>query len=84
MDELPIVPRQAEEAAHRPRRSRLWPVMDGLYFGRIHGHARRGDGVPQVGNSVHAEGALGALDEEVMLPEQHEDDAEMAQVVRPG
>ena len=81
VDELPVVPRQVEEAAHRPRRSRLRPVVDGLYLGRIHGHSRRGYGVPQVGDGVHAEGAL---DEEAMLTEHREDDAEVAQVVRPG
>jgi hypothetical protein len=77
------VPHQAEEAPHRPHRARLRPVVDGLDLGRIHGHTRRGYGVPEVGDSVHAERALGALDEEKMLVEHRDDDAEVTQVVRP-
>jgi hypothetical protein len=55
--------------------------MDGLDLGRIHGHTRPGYSVPEVGDSVHAKRAL---EEETMLAEHHEDDAEVPQVVRPG
>jgi hypothetical protein len=58
--------------------------MDGLDLGRIHGHTRPGYSVPEVGDSVHAKRALGALDEETMLAEHREDDAEVQQVVRLG
>jgi hypothetical protein len=55
--------------------------MDGLDLGWLHGHTHRGYGVPEVGDSVHAERALGTLDEETMLAEHREDDAELPQVV---
>jgi hypothetical protein len=58
--------------------------MDGLDLDRIHGHTRPGYSVPEVGDSVHAKRTLGALDEETMLAEHREDDAEVPQVVRPG
>jgi hypothetical protein len=58
--------------------------VDGLDLGRIHGHTRHGYGVPKVGDTVHAKRARGVLDEETMLAEHREDDAEVTQVVRLG
>lgn len=58
--------------------------MDVLDFVPIRGHTGRGYGVVEVGDIVHAEGALGSLDEETMLAEHREDDAKMMQVVRLG
>jgi hypothetical protein len=37
--------------------------------------------VSEVGDNIHAERALGALDEETMLAEHREDDVEVTQVV---
>jgi hypothetical protein len=44
----------------------------------------RGYGVPKVGDNIHAEGALGALDEEAMLAKDREDNTEVTQMVCPG
>jgi hypothetical protein len=84
VDEFPVVACEPEESTHRPGRARLRPITDGLHLGRIHGHARRRDGVAEVGDGVHAKSALGTLNEETVLSEHREDDAEVAQVVRPG
>ena len=55
--------------------------MDGLDLGGIHGDAGGGDGVPQVGHGVHPKTALGAFDEQPVLPQELEDDAEVPEMI---
>ena len=59
------------------------PVTDCLDLSRVHGHAIGRDDVPQVVDGVDAKSTLGALDVEVVLLEGGEDQAQVAQVVRP-
>ena len=57
--------------------------MDGLHLRRVHRDARLGDDMAEVGDGRDAEGALGALDEELVLAQHGEDGSEMAEVVGP-
>jgi hypothetical protein len=72
VDELAIVSGQPEEAAHRPRRARHRPVLDGLHLSRVHGNACLGDDVAEVRDGG---GAEGALDEELVVAKLGEDGA---------
>jgi hypothetical protein len=55
--------------------------MDGLHLGRIHGDTRLGDDMAEVRDRGGAKSALGAFDEELVVPKLGEDSAEVAQVV---
>ncbi|KAF0932089.1 hypothetical protein E2562_007885 [Oryza meyeriana var. granulata] len=77
VDEFAVVAHQTEEAGHCSRRTELGPVVDRLDLGRIHGHARLGDDMAEVGDGVNAERTLGALDEEAVMAQHGEDDAEV-------
>jgi len=77
LDELAVIPGEAEEAADYTRRLGLRLVRHGLHLGRIHRHAPCRDRVPQVRDGSGAERALGMLDEVPMLPQDVEDGAHM-------
>ena len=73
-----VVAHKAKETMDRTCGARHRPVMDGLHLGRVHGDARLGDDVAEVGHRGDAESALGALDEELVLAEHGEDGAQMS------
>ena len=83
MDELAVVPGEAEEPAHRPGRTRRRPVVDRLHLAWVHGHARRGDDMAEVGDGGRSKGTLGALDEKLVSAQLVEDGPEMAKMVYP-
>jgi hypothetical protein len=59
------------------------PVEDGLHLGGIYGDACLIYDVTEVGDGGGAEGALGALDKELLSPKLGEDDIEMSKVIHP-
>ena len=81
MDELAVVPDEVEETVHGPGRTWSQPIMDHLHLGRDHGNARRRYDMAEVGDGGSTKRALGALDEELVVPKLGEDNAEVAQVV---
>jgi hypothetical protein len=81
--EFAVVAHQSEEATHSSYRTWSWPVDDGLYLGRVHGHARRRDYVAQVGDGRGSEHTLCTLDEEVVAVQLVEHGAEVSKMVRP-
>jgi hypothetical protein len=84
VDELVVVARQAEEAAHCSRRAKNRLVLDGLHLGWIHGDACLRYDVAEVGDGGDAERALGALDEEALVAQLDEDSAKMTKMIRLG
>ncbi len=50
-------------------------------FARVYSHSRRGDPVSEEAELLTAEGALGSLDVEPLLPEDREDLADILQVL---
>ncbi len=83
MDELAVVSREPKEAAHRPRRARYRPVVNGLHLGGVHGHPCLRDRVAEIGDGGDPERTLGALDEEGVPTKLAKDGAEVTQVVGP-
>jgi hypothetical protein len=83
VDELAVVSHEAKEAAHRPRRARYLPFVNGLHLGRVHGHPHLRDCVSEVGDGDDPECTLGALDEEGVPTKLTKDGAEVTQVVGP-
>lgn len=77
VDELAVVPREAEEAADGARGAGHRPSVDGLYLGWVHSDARGGDDVAKVGDRGHPERALGEFDEELVLAQEGEHDAKV-------
>ena len=67
MDELAVLPGEAEETPHSPGRTWSQPIMDCLHLGRIHGHTCRGYDMAEVGDGGSSEGTLVALDEELVV-----------------
>ena len=57
--------------------------MHHLHLGGVHDNAVRRDDVAHVLDGGDPKGAFGFLDEELVLLERAEDDAEMAQVISP-
>jgi hypothetical protein len=83
VDELAVVPGEAQEVVHRARRARGRPIVDGLHLGQIHGHPLSRDNVAQVCHRGGAKGALGPLDEEDVAAQLIEDGADVSQVICP-
>ena len=84
VDEFAVVARDAEEAAHRRSGAGHRPLVDGRHLGRIHGDARLGYDVAEVGHRGGAERALAALDEEPVKAQHGEDRTQVSQVVGPS
>ena len=83
VDEFAVVAREAQEPTQCTRRAGLGPVEDRLHLCRIHGYAGVGDDVAEVGDGGDAERALGSLDDEAVVAQDGENDAEVAKVIRP-
>jgi hypothetical protein len=48
LDELAVVPDEAQEATHHACRAECRPIVNGLHLGRVHGHTLGRDDVAQV------------------------------------
>jgi hypothetical protein len=57
---------QPQEAAHAPGQTRVRPGRDGIHLVAIHSDTVSGDDMAEVGDRRRPEGALGALQVEVM------------------
>ena len=84
VDELAVVPREAQESADRTRGAGLGPVGHHLHLGGIHSDTFVGDDVAEVGDGGDPKSALGALDEELVLLQHGEHGAQVAEVVGLG
>ena len=58
LDEAPVVAGEAEEATERLDLARLWPCLNNVDLGRVHGDTRGGDDVAKVRDTAFREAAL--------------------------
>ena len=72
VDEAAEVGAQPHEAAQLDVLRRCRQVANGSHLARVHGHARRRYAVAQGTELLAAEGALGGLQEELLLPQDGE------------
>ena len=72
INEAAIVVAQPDEAAQLDIGRRGWPISDGGDLARVHRHASTRDSMTQEAQLLTAEGALGSLDVELLLPQYGE------------
>jgi hypothetical protein len=83
VDKLALVARMTQEPLYSQRRPGFGLICHRLHLGGIHGDAGVGDDVPQIGDGALTYHAFGALGEEDVLLQHHEDGPKMSKMVRP-
>lgn len=83
LDEVPVIPGEAEEPPESVGGARLSPCRDGLDLGTVHGDAVFRNYVAEVGHGGSGKRALETLDMQAVGAQYLEDGTEVFQVFRP-